>query len=57
MGLVLHLSSSSYSQASDGKLVVDKTDPVKDVYSLELTTPVDELSGKESITLKVVPQA
>jgi len=53
MGLVLHISSNSYSSASDGKLVVDKSDPVKDTYSLELTTPIDELSGKDSITLKV----
>jgi hypothetical protein len=57
MGLVLHLSSSSYSSASDGKLVVDKSDPLKDTYSLEITTPIDKLAGKDSIKLNVVPSA
>lgn len=55
LGAALHLSSSSYTPPSDGKLVVDKTDPAKDTYSLELTTPVEELAGKKAITLKVTP--
>lgn len=57
LGLVLHISSGSYSRASDGSLVVDKSNPAKDTYSLQISTPLEELSAKNEIVLKVVPQA
>ena len=57
LGVALHLSSSSYSPPSDGKLVIDKSDPAKDTYSLVLSTPVSELANKDTMSLKVTPAA
>lgn len=57
LGVLLGLSTSSYNKsdsAFDGSLVVDTTNPQKDLYSLELSTPLHELSGKNAISLKVV---
>lgn len=42
-------SESSY----DGALIVDTSDPVKDTYSLEVTTPLEEINEKSEIVLKV----
>ena len=53
LGTALHISSSSYKLGGDGELVVDKSDPAKDVYSIQLATPVDELDKKDTISLKV----
>lgn len=53
LGVVLHLSSSSYKPAEDGQLVVDKSHPEKDVYSLQLSTPVEDLEQKDYVHLKV----
>lgn len=53
LGAALHLSSSAYKPAQDGELVVDKSHPEKDVYSLNLSTPVDDLDKKDLVTLKV----
>jgi Putative phage holin Dp-1 len=55
LGTGLHLSSGSYTPETDGQLIVDKSNPAKDVYSLELTTPFSELEGKSTITLSVAP--
>lgn len=56
LGTVLHISSSRYTPPTDGQMIVDKSDPTKDVYSLELSTPVEELAGKQQITLGVGPK-
>lgn len=55
LGAVLGISSNGYKANSDGNLVIDKSDPAKDVYSLQLSTPFDEIDGKKSITLQVTP--
>jgi hypothetical protein len=34
-------------------MVVNTTDETKDIYSLELNTPVEQLAEKKSITFKV----
>jgi hypothetical protein len=59
LGVGLHLSSYSYKSnaSTDGQLVVDKSDPAKDVYSLELTTPPEKMATQSSITLKVAPKS
>jgi Putative phage holin Dp-1 len=57
LGVALHISSGSYNSTTDGNLVVDKSDPLKDVYSLVLTTPIEKLDGKDSIKLAVVKGA
>lgn len=56
LGILLGLSTSSYNKsdlASDGELVVDTQDPLKDTYSLVVSTPLAELETKKAITLKV----
>lgn len=56
LGTLLGISNRTYHRSGakyDGELVVDTRDPKKDVYSLNLDTPLEELSGTESITLKV----
>lgn len=51
LGVILGISSANYN--GDGKIVVNTTDPDKDVYRLELNYPVADLSEKESVTFKV----
>lgn len=56
LGILLGLSTSSYNKsdlASDGELVVDTQDPLKDTYSLVVSTTLAELETKKAITLKV----
>jgi hypothetical protein len=53
LGIGLSVSNASYTAPTDGSLVVDKSDPIKDVYSLEVTTPVHEIDAKKTITLNV----
>lgn len=38
---------------TDGKLVMDETNPEKDIYRLELTIPIDEIPSRKTITLTV----
>ena len=38
----------------DGILRIDSTDPVKDKYSLELTTSLEELPEKRAVVLRIV---
>lgn len=53
LGVGLAYMSKGYTNSSDGKLVVDKSNPAKDVYNLELTTPLSEIEGKDKISLAV----
>ena len=57
LGVVLAISTAGYSPPSDGALVIDKTNPVKDTYRLELDTPPEEFAGKSTITLAVKPSS
>lgn len=57
LGGLLGLSSKTYVAPSDGNLVVDTSNPVKDVYSLEILTPINDIAGKPQLTLNVVPKA
>lgn len=52
LGAVLGISSSKYK--GDGEMVINTEDPEKDVYSLNLNCPVDELAEKDEIVFKVV---
>lgn len=55
LGVLLGISTNNYKKLdnTDGALVVDTTDPSKDVYRMELNTPVEDLSGKKQVTFKV----
>lgn len=56
LGVGLGLSSRNFKKGGfDGDLVVDQTDPHKDLYKLAIKTPLDEIPGKDTIQLKVKP--
>ncbi len=54
-GVLLAISKSAYNKQdnSDGTLVIDTSDPVRDNYSFDVKTPLVELPAKDTITLKV----
>lgn len=57
LGALLGFSKKSYEKSDakyDGALVVDDTDPDKDIYRLEVDSHLDELNGRDAITLKVL---
>ena len=51
LGVLLGISSASYN--GDGQLVVDSSDDEKDVYSLNLSIPIEELRTRDKITFRV----
>lgn len=51
MGAVLGISSQNYK--GDGTMIVDTSNDAKDIYSLDLNVPVEELAKKDMITFKV----
>lgn len=51
IGVLLGISTANYK--GDGTMVVDSTDPKKDLYTLNLNVPAEELPNKKSITFKV----
>lgn len=56
LGVTLGVSARQYSNSEeriDGALVVDTSDPEKDIYRLDLTTELEDLPGKDEIILKV----
>lgn len=57
LGALLHISSKTYQAPSDGNLVVDKSNPAKDVYSLEVSTSMDDIDAKKQLVLNIVPKA
>ena len=59
LGALIGISSKSYGKNSagfDGELVVNKDDPEKDVYSFVVYDGVDQLEGKDTLTIKVSPR-
>lgn len=58
LGTLLGLSSQRYNRSDakyDGALIVDTADPERDIYSFEVTTPIEELKNKSELTIKVHP--
>lgn len=56
LGFVLKISTVSYNnsdKSKDGILVVDQSDPLKDKYLLDITTPLEEVADAKTITLRV----
>ena len=54
LGTLLQLSSDSYN--GDGKIVVDTSDPTKDLYTLVIPDYPEALSEKDMVTLRVSHQ-
>lgn len=51
LGAILQVSTKNYK--GDGEMIVNETDPEKDVYTLQLNGAIEDLSGKETVTFKV----
>lgn len=51
LGTLLQISSATYS--GDGTLKIDTSDPEKDTYHLDVTTPLEMLPQKKVVLLKV----
>lgn len=56
LGGLLHISSKTYVPPTDGNLVVDKSNPTKDTYSLEVTRDLDEVQKAGKLLLRVIPK-
>lgn len=56
LGTILGISKKSYEQGSgiyDGALVIDETDPHRDIFSIEMNKPLDDISKSKTLSLKV----
>ena len=53
LGALLGLSSANYQ--GDGTMVVDRSDPEKDIYRMEVNGSIDDLGNKETVVFKVKP--
>lgn len=56
LGVCVGLASNNYQKSgadTDGKMIVDTTHPDKDVYRLDLFTPIDKLPEQKKVTFKV----
>ena len=56
LGVVLGISNHNYKQSEarfDGSVMVDTSNPNKDVLTFNLKQPADELSEKDSVELKI----
>lgn len=57
LGALLGFGSNQYHKSDtrfDGALIVDESDEVRDVYTFEVNSPLEDLSAKRELTLKVV---
>lgn len=57
-GTAIGLSNKQYSNSDarfDGRLVVDQSNEAKDVISLEVESPLQDLKDRKEIVLKVAP--
>lgn len=55
MGVLLGISTANYKKQdhSDGVMVVDRSDPTKDIYRMELNAEPEVLATKDKVTFKV----
>ena len=55
VGICIFVSiTANQIRRTDGNLLVDTTDPNKDIYRLEITDEFENLAKKKAITLKIV---
>lgn len=55
LGAMLHVSTKSYSPATNGALKVDLSDPAKETYTLDVTTPLEDIKKLSHLVLAVEP--
>lgn len=53
LGTILVMAKRVWNENADGQIVIDQNDPNKDLYSLELGIPLEDISGKKQLTLNV----
>lgn len=55
LGVLLGISTSAYKKEdhTDGVMVVDTTDPNKDIYRMELKSEPETLATKSAVTFKI----
>ena len=54
LGVLIGVSATQYNKSSkDGTLMVDTSNPAKDIYKLSLDIPLEDIAGKDTISLKV----
>lgn len=56
LGAILGISTAQYNASAysaDGIMTIDRDDPGKDKYLLELFSPIEKLEEKDRITFKV----
>lgn len=51
LGVLLGISSKNYK--GDGVMIIDTSDPDRDIYRMELNDPLDDLGSKSEVTFKV----
>ena len=56
LGVVLTVAKRGWNNVMDGSIVVNTSDPAKDVYSIELNGPIEDLTTNKSVALKVVSE-
>jgi hypothetical protein len=54
LGVVLSVAKKAWSTNMDGSLIVDQSNPEKDVFSLEVNKTFDDLAAAKNVSLKVV---
>lgn len=55
-GVVLRISSANYIKSDtygDGTLLIDQNDPTKDIYRLDIRTPLEDVKEMKTIAFKV----
>ena len=55
LGALLHVSTKSYSPPTNGALKVDLSDPAKETYTLDVTTPIEDIKKLSHLVLAVEP--
>lgn len=53
LGAVLGISSKQYHEKEDGAIVINDSDPAKDVLTFELDIPVAEIWDRQELHFKV----
>lgn len=55
IGVLIGISKSSYNKVSerDGTIEIDASDPNRDVYSINLAIPLEELNERKTVSLNV----
>jgi len=56
LGVLITVAKRGWNNSMDGSIVVNQSDPEKDVYSIELNEPIEELTTNKSVSLKVVSE-